>query len=77
MQFGEIQENCARKSDVRRENETLSVYCSWERALFEVFDVLFQNPQGSLVSKNNNKKSLVMQSDKKRKDCELRRFTVD
>ena len=56
-----------RKSDVRRENETLSVYCSWEKALFEVFDVLFQNRQGSLVSKNNKKQSLVMQSDKRQK----------
>ena len=37
------------------------------RPSFHVFDIFFQNRQGSLVSQNNKKQSLGMQSDKREK----------
>ena len=56
-----------RKDDVRKENEKMINFCGWEKALFHVLDVFFQNRQGSLVSKNSKKQRLVMHSNKKQK----------
>ena len=52
---------------MRKEDENTNVFCSLEKTLFHVFDIFFQNRQGSLVSQNNKKQSLVMQSDKREK----------
>ena len=47
--------------------KTLLLFQLREDPFFHVFDIFFQNRQGSLVSKNNKKQSLVMQSDKREK----------
>ena len=55
-----------RKCDVPRK-KTFRYFLQLRENVFVVFRLFLQNHQGSLVSKNSKKQTLVMQSDKRQK----------